>query len=90
MRRVLGEALMSAATVAVLLMALVSFDDRVREQLSQRFMAKPSVQLASAGYQVRNITSVIVEAARDQSRAHAPMLLFSLAAVVLVLFMLRT
>ena len=90
MRRVLGEALMSAATVAVLLMALVAFDDRVREQLSQQFMAKPSVQLASAGYQVRNITSVIAEAARDQSRQHAPMLLFSLAAAVLVLFMLRT
>src|SRR5439155_26881907 len=90
MRRVLGEALISAATVAVLLMALVAFDDRVREQLSQRFTAKPSVQLASAGYQVRNITSVIAEAARDQSREHAPMLLFSLAAAVLVVFMLRT
>src|SRR5439155_128141 len=90
MRRVLGEALMSAGTVAVLLIALVAFDDRVREQLSQRFMAQPSAQLASAGHQVRNITSVIAEAARDQSREHAPMLIFALTAAVLVLFMLRT
>jgi hypothetical protein len=90
MRRAFGEVLMSAGTVAVLLIALVAVDDRVREQISQRFMARPSVELASAGHQVRNVTSVIAEAARDQSLEHAPLLIFALAAAVLVLFMLRT
>jgi len=90
MRRVFGEALMSAAAVIVLLIALVAIDPRVREQISQRFMAHPSVELASAGHQVRNITTLIAVAAREQSLEHAPMLIFALAAAVLVLFMLRT
>jgi hypothetical protein len=81
---------MSAATVAVLLIALVAFDDRVRAQISERFFARPSVELASAEYRVRDFTGVIAEAARDQSRNHAPMLIFAGAAAVLVVFMLRT
>ena len=90
MRRVFGEALMSAGSVAVLLIVLVAVDDRVREQISQRFMTRPSVELASAGHQISSFTSVIIAAARGQSIAHAPLLIFALAASVLVLFMLRT
>jgi hypothetical protein len=33
---------------------------------------------------------VIVQAARDQSFGHAPLLIFALASAVLLLFMLRT
>jgi hypothetical protein len=91
MRRAWGEALMSIGTVAVILLVLVAVDDRVRDQFSMRFTAsRPSVGLATAGQQARDLTSVIAEVARDQSLAHAPLLIFSLAAVVLVLFMLRT
>ena len=66
MRRAFGEGLMSAGTVAVLLIALVVIDDRVREQISERFMTRPSVELASAGHQIGNLTSVIAQAARRQ------------------------
>ena len=90
MRRAFGEALMSAATVMVLLLVLVTFDDRVRNELSMRFMDHPTEQIALAGHEARTITSVIVEAAQRQSLDHAPLLIFSLAATVLVLFMLRT
>ncbi len=90
MRRAFGEALMSAATVAFLLLVLVSFDDRVRTEFSTRFVAHPTEQIAAAGHQARTITTVIAAAARDQSLAHAPLLIFTLAATVLVLFMLRT
>jgi hypothetical protein len=90
MRRVFREALMSAGTVAILLLVLVSADDRVRDQISQRVAARPSVELASAGRQLSDLTTVIVGAARDQSLGHAPLLIFTLAAAVLVLFMLRT
>jgi hypothetical protein len=90
MRRAFGEALMSAGTVAILLVALVAVDDRVREEISRRLATPPSVDLASAEHQVRNLTSVIVAAARDQSLTHAPLLIFAMAATVLVLFMLRT
>jgi hypothetical protein len=90
MPRGLLEALLSAGTVIVLLTALVAFDDRVREQISQRFMAHPSAELASAGHQMGSIATVIVRAARDHSIEHAPLLIFAVAATVLFLFMLRT
>jgi hypothetical protein len=90
MRLSLSEALMSAATVAFLLLVLVSFDPRVRDEFSMRFVDHPTEQIAAAGYQARSITTVIAQAAHRQSLAHAPLLIFSLAATVLVLFMLRT
>ena len=89
MRRAFGEALMSAGTVAVLLLALVAVDSRVRDEISRR-VSRPSVELAGAGQQVRDLASVIAGAARDQSIEHAPLLIFALAATVLVLLMLRT
>ena len=90
MRRIFGEALMSVGSVGILLIALVALDDRVREQISQRLMTRPSVELASTAYQVQNLTRVLSQAARDQSLEHAPLLIFTLAAAVLTVFMLRT
>lgn len=81
---------MSAGTVAILLLVLIAFDDRVRDQVSRRVVAHPSQELASVGRQASNLTNAIAAAARDQSRGHAPLLIFTLAAGVLVLFMLRT
>jgi hypothetical protein len=90
MRRGLREVLMSAGTVVILLMVLISTDDRVREQVSMRLHARPSVELTSAARQLGDLTTVITHAAREQSLGHAPLLIFTLAAAVLVLFMLRT
>jgi hypothetical protein len=90
MRRGFREALMSVGTVVILLLVLIAFDDRVREQVSGRIATHPSVELATAGRQLSDFTSVIATAARDQSLGHAPLLMFTLAAAVLVLFMLRT
>ena len=81
---------MSAGTVVVLLLVLIAFDDRVREQVSAHLHARPSLQLASAGRQLGDLSAVIAHAAREQSLGHAPLLIFTLAAAVLVLFMLRT
>jgi hypothetical protein len=81
---------MSAGTVAILLLVLIAFDDRVRDQVSRRIVAHPSQEVASVGRQASNLTNAIAVAARDQSRGHAPLLIFTLAAGVLVLFMLRT
>ena len=90
MRRPLREMLMSAGTVVLLLLVLIATDERVRDQVSLRVVAHPSIELAGAGRQVRDFTTVIMEAARDQSIDHAPMMIFALAGTVLVLFMLRT
>jgi hypothetical protein len=90
MRRAFGEVLMSVGTVAVVLLVLVAVDDRVRGEMSQRFLSNPTQQIVSAGQHASNLTTVIAVAAREQSLAHAPMLIFALAAAVLTLFMLRT
>jgi hypothetical protein len=84
------EGFMSAGTVAILLLVLIGMDDRVREQVSLRVFAHPSVELASVSRHLVTLTSVVAQAAREQSLGHAPLLIFSLAAAVLVLFMLRT
>ncbi len=90
MRRGFREVLMSVGTMAILLLILVAADDRVRDQISRGFVAHPTVELASVGRQLSDVAHVVASAARDQSLGHAPLLIFTLAAAVLVLFMLRT
>jgi hypothetical protein len=90
MRRVFREGLMSAGTIAILLLVLIGMDERVREQVSLRLFTQPSVELASASRHAVTLTSVVVQAVHQQSLGHAPLLIFTLAAAVLVLFMLRT
>lgn len=90
MRGVLRDVLVSATALALLLLTLVAIDDRVREQVALRLDSHPSAQFVAAGAQVRDLAAVLFEAVRDQSMEHAPLMIFVLAATVLVLFMLRT
>ena len=91
MRRVISDGLISFGALLLLLIGLVSIDDRVRERVTDILRTPPSsAQIAGAGTQVGQITSVVYKAARDQSVEHAPMVIFGVAATVLVLFMLRT
>ena len=45
---------------------------------------------SAAGSTARSLASVVIEAGRDQSLAHAPLLIFAMAAAMLTLFMVRT
>ena len=49
-----------------------------------------SSEIAGVGAQIQNVSTVVYKAARDHSVEHAPMVIFGVAAVVLVGFMLRT
>ena len=89
MRRRFGEALMCLGAAMLLLVALVCIDDRVREHLTLK-VSRPAVELAREGKRAGDLTSVVMAAARQQSASHAPLLAFTLAASVLVVFMLRT
>jgi len=82
-----GEAIGSLICAIGVLGALVAFDDRVRERLS---LEMSSQGLATWGERAGGVATVILAVARDQSIEHAPLLVFSVVAVVLVLFMLRT
>jgi hypothetical protein len=90
-RRTFGDALISVGALLVLILMLAAFDTRVREQISLRIgTGRATAQVADAGVVVRDLTSVVATALRDQSIDHAPLVIFVLAATVLVLFMLRT
>ena len=84
------EVLMSVGTVVILLLVLIAFDDRVREYIERPVVAHRSTELVSAGRELRDLTGVIAGAARHQTSGHAPLLMFTLAAAVLVFFMVRT
>jgi len=81
---------MSAGTVMILLLVLIAFDPRIREQLSRRMAAHPTQEAASVERQARDFAAVVAATARDTSRGHFQLLAFTLGAGVLVFFMLRT
>jgi hypothetical protein len=89
--RAIGDALISVGSLGLLIAMLASFDERVRQHLTMSFEAgRPTAQLANAEATVRNLASIVFVAARDQGIEHAPLVIFVIAAVVLILFMLRT
>jgi len=75
----------------LLLVALVSIDERVRERVERLVTTPPSSsEIVGVGAEIENVSTLVYKAARDQSVEHAPMVIFAVAAVVLVGFMLRT
>ena len=90
MRRVTNDAMITAGSALALIAGLVMIDANVREQLALRLSSPSTATLVATSTGVRDFTTVIWQAARDQTLDHAPLALFTLAAVVLVLFMLRT
>jgi hypothetical protein len=90
-RRSALDAVLTIAPPLLLLAFLVAYDDRVREQLTLRLAPERATHaLVAAGSTVRSLVSVLAEASRDQTIAHAPVLIFSMAAAALTLFMVRT
>lgn len=90
MRRVFGDALISLSAVLLLLLMLVTIDPRVREELSGVWGSSGSSAVTSVHNQVRMAATVVLSAAADHGVDNAPLMIFALAATVLVLFMLRT
>ena len=82
-----GEAIGSLICFIAVLGALVAVDDRVRERFSLE-VSRGGV--TTWGERAGSVASMVFDVARDQSNGHAPLLVFSVVAVVLLLFMLRT
>lgn len=87
MKRGFGDALMSAGALVILGIALIAFDDRVRDY-AWRFMNRASA--ANARVEIGDVGSAVFVAIRDQSMAHAPLTIFVVAGAVLFLFMVKT
>lgn len=88
MRRVFGDAVISLCAVLALLLMLVSVDPRVRYQIASVWGG--SGASTSVGKDLDEIFTVVLSAIHDHSIANAPLMIFALAATLLVLFMLRT
>jgi hypothetical protein len=84
----LKQGIVSAAVFAVLLMALVSVDERVRDQFNNLLDGSNSVSSWSS--RASMLTDAVGSAARHQSIENAPLLIFATAGAVLFLFMVRT
>ena len=90
MRRMFNDALVSAGALLIVLVALMAVDGRVRSQVTNAVSGVSSPQaVAGTGGKVRYVAGVVVSAAREQSIDHAPMVIFVVAATVLVTFMLK-
>jgi len=89
MRRFLGDALISVAALLILFTVLLAIDNRVRDRVSG-FWAPDSSEVAGASQQLGSVVTLAYQVVRDQSIEHAPLTIFTLAAAVLVVFMVRT
>ena len=86
--RAWSDTLLSAGVLVLVLLALMALDIRVREQIRMAITSNASID--AAGNTVGEFGSVLFDAAKNQSIDHGPMMIFIAAAVVLVLFMMRT
>jgi hypothetical protein len=89
MRRKYVEIVMSIGAVGVILLVLISFDPRVREEASRRWESGPTAELASGGQQARQIAAVVGKAARDRGLANTQVFMMLGVAGVLVVFMVK-
>jgi multisubunit Na+/H+ antiporter MnhB subunit len=90
MRRSIGEWLLSAATVAILLLALIFIYEPVRDDVTRRVMTKPAAEISSVLGRVRHQTEWAAALARETARSNSELTMFAIAAVVLLGFMLRS
>jgi hypothetical protein len=91
MRHPLRGGLTAISGLVALVGTLAFVDARVRDQLAALFTSRgPTDEVRAFGEQLETLGLIVVEAVRDQSLDHAPMVIFAIAALVLVLFMTRT
>ena len=92
MRRALGDVLLSACALSLLLALLMAFDGRVREQVRLRLdgPARASADVVAVGTQLRDLLDVLLESAKLQSQQHGPLMVLVAGGTLLTIFMLRT
>lgn len=74
-----------------LIVGLAIVDDRVRVELGRVFSGRPpTAEIKSLAGQVEDLLRITWHAIQDQSVENAPLVIFSIAALVLVVWMTRT
>jgi hypothetical protein len=90
MTRGIKQAFISTAIFAVVLGALVSVDDRVRERFMALLASGGQGGLTPWGDRVGDLGSALMSALRHQSLENAPLLVFTAVGAVLVVFMVKS
>jgi len=80
---------MSAGALALILMALISFEPRVREQAEQR-LSSPTAVFSEMRHGIKSVSDAVFDTVREQRLDHTSLVVFVFVAGLLLLFMLRT
>jgi hypothetical protein len=79
------------AGAGALIVGLAIVDERVRTELGRVFSGRPpTAEINSFTNQVEDLLRVTWHAIQDQSVENAPLVIFAIAALVLVIWMTRT
>ncbi len=89
-RPVIGEAMASVISVVAVLATLVAIDGRVRDRFAALVSEASSDPIATWGQRATAFSDAVIQAARDHSIDQAPLLVFTVVAAALLIFMLRT
>jgi hypothetical protein len=90
MRRQIGEWLVSAGALALLVVAIVVIFDPVPDDVSRRLITKPAAEVSSVALSVSNQTRSVASVVREATRAHTELVTFAMAAAILCGLMLRS
>jgi len=83
--------LTATSGLSILAACLLTLDQRVRDQVSQILTGhSQGTEIGAAAWQLQTRMGAILDVLRDQSLAYAPLTIFGVAAIVLVLFMTKT
>ena len=88
-RRAWRDAAISAGALGIILLALVSFDGRVREQIQLR-LSSPSAVVSEASHGLKILAAMAMDTLREQRLDQTSLVVFVIGAAILLLFMLRT
>jgi len=83
--------LAAAGSLTAIVAGMMLINDRVHVQVEHVLAGRgPSAEVSASAHQLQDALVLSLDALRDQSIAHAPLTIFALAAIVLLLVMLRT
>jgi hypothetical protein len=91
MRRVIGDILVSACALGVLLAGIVAMDGTVRERLAMQMdSAHATAEISASTAQAHRMAGVVFQIVKDQGETHGPLMAMLVVGVVLMVIMFRT
>jgi hypothetical protein len=90
MRRQIGEWLVSAGAVALLVVAIIVIYNPVPDEVTSRMVKHPAAEVSSVVQNVHSQTRSVASVVRERTRAHTELVTFAMAAAILFGLMLRS